>query len=91
MLFFHIVVAGGVALLAAGAASLQTSHPMANALVLVKIGVSILAISWGILVIWVALSVMSAQHSKAAVAHREGSIVCSTCYFLFSLEHPLEN
>jgi hypothetical protein len=88
VLFFHMVVAGGVVLLAIGVASLQSSHPMANALVLVKVGVSILAISWGMLVIGAALSVMSAQNKKAAVAHQEGSIVCSNFHFSFSFERP---
>lgn len=87
VLFFHVLVAGGVALLAAGASSLQSSHPMANALTLVKAGVSILAVSWGVLVIWAAVSVTPSQHSKSAVAHREGSIVCSTFHFPLATEH----
>ena len=56
-LFFHTLVGAGVALAAAGSAKLQNhDQPIDKAEKMIKVGIVILAVSWGILVGWTGLS-----------------------------------
>ncbi|KAK3332670.1 hypothetical protein B0T19DRAFT_439483 [Cercophora scortea] len=70
---FHVLVATGVALIGAGASSLQGSQPKASDLNLVDVGIALLTTSWALLVIWGSVSLLPSQHSNLAHRHWAGT------------------
>ncbi|OAA69094.1 C6 zinc finger domain protein [Cordyceps fumosorosea ARSEF 2679] len=56
VLAFHILIAGATAILAVGASALQSSSPLPSDLTKVKVGITLLAIGWIVLVGWAAQS-----------------------------------
>ncbi|BCR89977.1 uncharacterized protein ACHE_51175A [Aspergillus chevalieri] len=79
-LFFHILVGAGVALTAAGSAKLQHhDQPIDKAEKIIKVGIVILAVCWGILVGWTALSFRAPRGDGPVVRAGTtmlGSIAC---------------
>lgn len=77
--FFHVLVATGIALLAAGASSLQQMDPSTsnNSLSLVKIGIGLLAASWAILCAWIVMLLLSPsqQNMAQSTTYREGTML----------------
>lgn len=74
--FYHISVVVGVALTAAGSAKLQHhEQPMEKNQKLVKAGMSILTVTWVILVGWAGLS-FAAPKAKSTDIVRAGNVVC---------------
>jgi hypothetical protein len=75
VLFFHIIVAAGISILATGVSDLQSGTGTSTDSVLVKVGISILTVSWFILVVWAGISLMPAQKIRSAPAYSEGRMV----------------
>ncbi|KAK3390346.1 hypothetical protein B0H63DRAFT_112172 [Podospora didyma] len=77
VLIFHMVVAGGIGLVASGSSALQGDHPKPSDLSLVKVGMAILTVCWVGLCFSAALSVrMRLRASRAADSvYRAGSIL----------------
>lgn len=79
-LFFHILVGAGVALAAAGSAKLQDHEQSTDkAEKMIKVGIVILAICWGVLVGWTGLSFRAPRGDGPVV--RDGTMVCSRSLF----------
>lgn len=66
MLLFKIFVLGGLGLLVAGSSALQGTNATESDFTLVKVGISIITISWVILSIW---TVLTLSHKGGEVDH----------------------
>ncbi|ORY61459.1 uncharacterized protein BCR38DRAFT_411332 [Pseudomassariella vexata] len=83
VLVFHIFVVGGVALVAAGSAKLQNhQQPIEKSEKIVKAGISILTVSWGILVGWVGLSFVAPRISNSTTERAGTTLLKSVCFSL---------
>lgn len=78
-LAFHILVVGGVALTAAGSAKLQNHdqpfEKIEKAEKIVKAGIAILAVAWGVLVGFAALSFTAPRATNSSSVMRAGTVV----------------
>ena len=75
-LFFHFTVIAGVALTAAGSVKLQDQEqPIDKAQKMVRVGMAILAASWGMLVGLAGVTFFSQRARNPAIA-RAGTVVC---------------
>lgn len=80
VLFYHMLVMGGVALTAAGSAKLQSQkQPVDETAIekaekITKAGIAILAIAWGVLVGFSGLS-FTAPRLRIGVVARSGTVV----------------
>jgi len=83
ILLFHLLVVAGVVMVAMGASDLQSKDPKPSDETIIKVGVSILTVSWLVLVAWSSATLVSNRHIKTAVAHREGTVLFnSVCFAL---------
>lgn len=80
VLLYHMIVAGGIAILAIGVSSLESSDPKPNSLTLVKVGAAILTVSWILVSAWAGFSFVSAKKRADAVLFREGTTVRSAIH-----------
>ncbi|EYE92984.1 uncharacterized protein EURHEDRAFT_461230 [Aspergillus ruber CBS 135680] len=83
-LFFHILVGAGVALAAAGSAKLQDHEQSTDkAEKMIKVGIVILAICWGVLVGWTGLSFRAPRGDGPVV--RDGTMMLGSIAFCLVL------
>ncbi|ORY58027.1 uncharacterized protein BCR38DRAFT_489514 [Pseudomassariella vexata] len=66
-------LAGGVAIVAAGASSLASPHPKSNALKLAQVGIAILTVSWLFLSGWAFASLLPSQRERNTVTYDTGT------------------